>query len=248
MSITLYHGDCLEVMATLPDKSVDAIITDPPWALGFVYASGKEPYNTPDSYWMWLEPRYTEMMRILRPGGFFAMWQAHKYFPYFWKWFGDDISIYAAAKNFVQLRPSLPFNYAFEPVIMRYTAGGCMLRPSKPKRNLNWSVGNTAAIVSNPNRIERQHPCPRPLDQVVEITDNFALPCGVVLDPFMGSGTTGVACVNTGRNFIGIERDAGYFKIAQERIDAATPIEHLETMPLLIERQPQPQQMTLELA
>ena len=46
----------------------------------------------------------------------------------------------------------------------------------------------------------------------------------VVMDNTMGSGTTGVACMNTGRGFIGIERDEGYFKIAQDRINAATPV------------------------
>ncbi len=78
--------------------------------------------------------------------------------------------------------------------------------------------------------------------------EQMKLPIGTtILDPYMGSGTTGVAAVALGYNFIGIERDAEYFKIAQERIDAATPLTDLETMPLLIERQPQPQQMTLEL-
>ena len=56
------------------------------------------------------------------------------------------------------------------------------------------------------------------LQEIAEITTKDG---NVVLDPFMGSGTTGVACVNTRRNFIGIEIDEGYYKIAQERIEAA---------------------------
>jgi site-specific DNA-methyltransferase (adenine-specific) len=65
------------------------------------------------------------------------------------------------------------------------------------------------------------HPCPKPLKAWTWLVDKTAKPDGVVLDPFMGSGTTGVACVNTGRRFIGIEIEPKFFEIACERISAA---------------------------
>jgi site-specific DNA-methyltransferase (adenine-specific) len=79
-------------------------------------------------------------------------------------------------------------------------------------------VANTASVVSDPTRIEKGHPCPRPLDTVEEVVANFTLPGGTVLDPFAGSGTTAIACLRTGRNFIGCEIDPGYYEIARERI------------------------------
>jgi site-specific DNA-methyltransferase (adenine-specific) len=67
----------------------------------------------------------------------------------------------------------------------------------------------------------KQHPTQKPLDLMERIVKTSSKEDGVILDPFMGSGSTGVACINTGRNFIGIELDEGYFNIAQKRIQAA---------------------------
>ena len=66
------------------------------------------------------------------------------------------------------------------------------------------------------------HPCPKPLKISLWLVEGFAKPRQTVLDPFMGSGTTGVACVNLGRKFIGIEKEPRYFDIACKRIEEAT--------------------------
>jgi hypothetical protein len=220
----LIQGDCLEVMRTLPDASVDAVITDPPFGIGLRYGDSREAHSTPEGYRRWLAPIYAEMLRVLKPGGFFAAWQAQLYMRHFWEWFGPDIRIYAACKNFVQIRPT-PINYGYDPVVMFYKAGG---EPRRPRlceggsyRTLDFFVADTASVISDLTRVEKTHPCPRPLDQTIEIVRNFTLPGGTVLDPFMGSGTTGVACVREGRDFIGVEIDPAYFAIAQSRIDEA---------------------------
>lgn len=67
----------------------------------------------------------------------------------------------------------------------------------------------------------KQHPTQKPIDLMTRIIKTSSKEDGVILDPFMGSGSTGVACINTGRNFIGIELDKQYFEIAQERINKA---------------------------
>jgi site-specific DNA-methyltransferase (adenine-specific) len=218
--IDLRLGDCLELMKGLPDASVDAVITDPPYGIGFEYSDGKEVASNPLDYWKWLEPRYSEALRLLRPGGFVAVWQAQLNYPYFWDWFGKQIHIYCAAKNFVQLRKT-PINYGYDPVVMFYKEGADPLRPSKPRRSIDYFVANTAGIISDTSRIEKGHPCPRPLDAVEQVIDNFSLEGGTVLEPFAGSGTTGVACVKLGRNFIGFEINPTYFDIAQRRIAEA---------------------------
>lgn len=213
----LIHDDCLTHMKTMASNSIDAIVTDPPFGIGKNYLNGKEIANTPEDYWKWFLPRYEQMLRILKPGGLMAIWQTQKYFKYFWQWFGADIHIYIGAKNFVQLRKT-PINYAYDPVVMFYKQGGAALRPAKPKRNVDFFVANTAAIVSNPKRIERNHPYPRPLDLTTQIVDNFTLPDGSVFDPFMGSGTTGVACQETGRKFYGIELERVYYDLSKKRL------------------------------
>jgi len=220
MTVQLYHGDCLDILPTLEAGSVDAVVTDPPYGIGFRYGDNGDVAKTPEAYAGWFLPLLEKAKRTVRPGGLVAIWQTQLYFPHFWEWYGGDIHIYCAAKNFVQLRKT-PINYGYDPVVMFYQPGAEPLRPGKPRRSIDWFVANTAGIISDTTRIEKGHPCPRPLDAVVEVVDNFTLPGGVVLDPFMGSGTTGVACVQTGRNFIGIEIDEGYFRIAQERIEKA---------------------------
>lgn len=209
-------GDCLEVMRGMPDGCVDAVITDPPYGIGFTYESGRESFDSPKEYWEWLSPIIRECTRLLKNGGFLAVWQAQLNFPYFWDWFGRDIHIYCSAKNFVQIRKN-SITYAYDPVVMRYI-GEPHLKPDKPKRTMDFFVSNTASVVSNPNRIEKGHPCPRPLDGVREILVNFTLPAGIILDPFLGSGTTAVACKETGRHFIGIELEEKYCEIARRRV------------------------------
>ena len=218
-TVKLIHGDCLDVLRKMKDKSVDAVVTDPPYGIGFLYRDGKEVASTPDDYAAFLLPIVAECKRVARDGAFFAVWQTQLNFRYFWDWFGDGIHIYVAAKNFVQMRKTA-INYGYDPVVMWYQDGD-KLRPNSPKRSVDYHVGDTASIVSDPSRIEKGHPCPRPLDTVKTILKNFTKPKGDVFDPFMGSGTTGVACVMTGRNFIGIEIDEGYFKIAERRIKGA---------------------------
>lgn len=223
MPWTLHQGDCLDVMRAMPDNSFDAVVTDPPYGIGFMYGSEKDVARSADEYREWLRPRYLEMQRVLRPGGFMALWQAQLYFPHFWDWFGPGIHIYCAAKNFVQLRQT-PINYGYDPVVMLYKPGAAPLRPRTPPRNIDFYVANTASIVADKTRIEKAHPCPRPLDQVREIVRNFAIPNGTILDPFAGSGTTLLAAVREGFDAVGIEKDAHYCDIIRQRMGAELPL------------------------
>ena len=111
-------GNSLEVLKTFPSEFVDAVVIDPPFGIGKNYCGGKELFDNPEDYWKWLQPIYVEHLRCLKPGGFVAIWQTQKYFPYFWDWFGKDIHIYIGAKNFVQIRKKTPITFAYDPVVM----------------------------------------------------------------------------------------------------------------------------------
>lgn len=219
---TVIQGDCLEVMAGLPDECLDAVVTDPPFGIGFDYDGRTDVAAHPAAYWTWLRPRYEQALRCLRPGGFVAIWQAQLYFRYFWDWFGPDIHIYCAAKNFVQMRATA-INFGYDPVIMRYKPGAEPLRPAAPQRSVDFFVANTAGVIGDVRRAEKAHPCPRPLDQVGVIVANFTLPGGLVLDPFAGSGTTAAACIQEGRHYVLIEQEPQYALLCQQRISTAQP-------------------------
>jgi len=213
---TVVLGEALAILQKFPDACVDAVVTDPPFGIGFKYKE-VEDHCKPEEYWEWLQPIYREIERVTKPGGFIAVWQGQEYFPYFWSWFGSDIHIYASCKNFVQLHKTA-INPAYFPVIMKYKPGAEELRPSKPKRNVDFFVSESHRLLLDKNRIEKEHPCPRPVDAVEEILKNFVLPNGLVLDPFMGSGTCAIACINTNRKYIGVEKDPTYHDLCLRRI------------------------------
>ncbi len=205
---TLHHGDCLAILPTLEAQSVDAVIADPPYNVGIKYASHDDKLP-PELYERWCLQWFVECRRVAHqvvifPGhGNLAMW--HR--------------------------------------IAQPSGVGCWYKPGNPARGgvfqfCEWEpfllYGGTAsrsdvirATISKQKGVG-DHPCPKPLTLLIELLRRLPK-AQTILDPFMGSGTTGHACMNLGRRFIGIERDAGYFAIARERImDAADPLRHME--------------------
>jgi site-specific DNA-methyltransferase (adenine-specific) len=212
--VKLILGDCLEVMKSIPDKSVDAVITDPPYGIGFKYSQHDD---TPDGYGKWLWKIIELAESKCKPGSPIFVFQAMLNVRNFATWFQREWRIFAACKNFVQMRPTA-MQYAFDPVLVWWTTGD---KYSEGTLSRDWFIGDTSPSSHiGLNNVEG-HPCPRPLNQMVHIVNQWVRPGGFALDPFMGSGTTGVACVQTGRNFIGIEIDPKYFAIAEKRIKDA---------------------------
>jgi site-specific DNA-methyltransferase (adenine-specific) len=216
--VTLYLGDCREILPTL--APVQAVVTDPPYGIGFKYEShvdDKAAY--PEFIWPIIEASEA----LVEPGGPIFVWQAQEWMPRFAELFPRDWRIMIAAKNFVQMR-AVAMQHAYEPVVVWWKPG------EKPWRSLSgstfanrdWYVADSASAVSNTKRLAKQHPCPRQDDVCEFIVSNWVRPGGTILDPFMGSGTTGVAARNLGRGFIGIEKEPKYFALACRRLNEET--------------------------
>lgn len=219
--VTLYHGDCLEIMRTLPDKSVDAVITDPPYAImgGGASIAGKgieEAFDT-QFYEAWFREIATEVYRVLKNDG--AMW-----------WTSDWRGAVAAEKALCRIgKYGLKMRLAGIGVWDRGGLGmGYVLRktyecfcvavmPEWKRTKTNepdvWRIQWTPGDRKNAHSAEKPVPL---FVRAIELVGG-----DTILDPFMGSGTTGVACIQTGRNFIGIEIDEGYYNIAKNRIEQA---------------------------
>lgn len=214
---TLYLGDAREIVPTV--DAVDGVITDPPFGIGFKYASHDDrPEAYEGGYGAWLWGILEAAEAKCSPGSPLFVWQASPNIRRFSEWFPRDWRLFVAAKNFVQMRPTA-MNYSYDPVIAWWTPGA---KPwSDGTANRDFHIANTAPLVARPENIEREHPCPRPVDQISHVVDQWCRPGGVVLDPFMGSGTTAVACMRLGRKFIGIEKDPEYFDIACRRLAQA---------------------------
>jgi tRNA G10 N-methylase Trm11 len=202
---TLYRADCFEVLPTLSD--IDAVVTDPPFGIGFAYRSCDD---SPQHYHDLMSRLVPELVRITYDGPCFV-WQSqlkvgewHRYFP-------KGFRIVAACKLYPERSGPVP-QLAWDPVI--FWSGRSRIHDELAR---DWDVADLRSWdgYTGGNPV----PCPRPLAQARYFCDSVR--GGSILDPFMGSGTTGVAAVLAGKHFVGIERDPVYFEYACKRIMAA---------------------------
>jgi len=188
---TLYWGDCLEILPTL--GKVDAVVTDPPYGIGFA----AQPTNYQRAAGMkpasWDNARAERLSDLLSLAEIQVVWGG----------------------NYYELPPSRGWLSWFKPDAPPSMAN-FELAWTNQDRNARQIQQSIAA--TNAERVG--HPTQKPL-VVMEWTLSQFPTAETILDPFMGSGTTGVACVNLGRKFIGIEIERKYFDIACERIAAA---------------------------
>ena len=199
---TLYRADCFDVLPTL--SRIDAVITDPPYGIGFKYRSYDD---APDKYDAMMARLVPQLVRITNNGPCFV-WQSplkadrwHEYFP-------KGYRIVAACKMYPD-RPGKSPVLSWDPVLY---FGNSLLRDHLPR---DWHIDDLRPW--DGYRGENPVPCPRPLSQVQFFCDSVN--ASSILDPFMGSGTTGVATLLAGKRFIGIERDPLYFEYAFQRIE-----------------------------
>lgn len=214
-TVKLMQGDCLELMKGIQDGSVDLVLTDPPYGMNFQsnYRAKKYSKIENDTCLDWLDAFLQECWRVLKPNSAIYL---------FCSWHKVDIFKKAVEKRFKikniiiweknnTSMGDLKGSYApkYEMVIFAH----------KGRRVLNgFRYPDVLTAKRTGNKL---HPTQKPIE-LLEIFVNSSSNDGeTVLDPFMGSGSTGVACVNTGRNFIGIELDPIYFQTAQERINKA---------------------------
>ncbi len=193
---TLYQGDCLEILPTL--SKVDAVVTDPPYGLGFDYASYNDTPENWDALINSTVPQFIAMAKfVIMPCCQIARlsWWYENHPP---DW------IVAWYKGSPGHRSKVGFN-DWEP----HVSWG---RPDNPMHDHFSTVCGFD---------DNGHPCPKPIQYSMWLSKRAAKFGQTILDPFMGSGTTGVACAKLGRKFIGIELEPKYFDIACKRIEEA---------------------------
>lgn len=211
---TVITGDSRVVARSIPDSSVDLIFTDPPWGIDFRYHNGyKDSYNDYTSLASWI---VDESNRILKPGGFAFVYQATKRLREIWQYFPEDARLFSSCKNFIQLR-KIPVEYAVDYIVFWQKPGKFKLK-SMVK---DWHLANTANTANGSSRgVKRKTSPPRPLDTVISIISQMSAEDDIVIDWFLGSGTTAVACKMLNRKYLGIEINTETAEWARERIDS----------------------------
>lgn len=234
--IDLIHGDCLVEMQRIPDKSVDGIITSPPYNKGYFNKSHKSnqiwdgfdiKYNSYedsmsiDEYEIFMLNLFTQFERILKPNG--SIFFNHKPIRYDNKIYHPLSFIFKSNK--VELYQEIIWDRGNSPNIRNDIFVPCTERIFWLKRIGDKPIINRNGVdkryITEVWRISPQptklHPAPFPYELAYNLVS--LLPeKSTILDPFMGIATTGIACVETKRNFIGIELDDNYFKIAEDRV------------------------------
>lgn len=251
--MNLYHGDCLEVLPTFPPASVEAIITDLPYGTTACEWDSIIPLAPMwEQVKRVLKANGVFVTTSSQPFTTILIQSNFDWFKYEWTWYKTISSGFLHAKNaplkihenvlvfsagaishdgfsenrmtynpqFSKGKPFKKFNNAEK----KHKWGG-IGRPSQGdylEVNDGFRYPSSVLEFANPNN-DNQHPTQKPLSLYEYLIRTYTNPGETVLDFCMGSGTTGVAAVQTGREFIGIEKERKYFVIAEKRIGSAHP-------------------------
>ena len=208
----LYHGDCLEIMPHL--EPVDLVLTDPPYGINFKYESHND---SPNGYGEWIWKCIEQAEGKVVDGGMILVYQAMKNIRYLHKWFPREWRLFIAIRNFIQMMPCA-MQYAVDPCVVWWK--GSKKPYSRGTSSRDFHIGNTSPSSYRKGiRNAKGHPCPRPLDQIEHIIYQWSPDNSIILDPFLGSGTTAIACERLNRRWIGIEIEEKYCEIAAKRIE-----------------------------
>lgn len=238
----LLHGDCLGLMKEIPDKSIDMVLTDP-------------PYGTTACKWdnvIPLEPMWEQLKRITKDNGAVVLFGSEPFssflrisninmFKHDWIWHKSNPKGHLNAKKypmklhekisvFSHKKPNYyPQFWESKPMNSVYSRGGNGSDSPYGEMNkiesaeLNSTKRYPVDILKfndlPGNARERVHPTQKPVDLLEYLIKTYTQENEIVLDFTMGSGSTGVACKNTNRQFIGIEKDDKYFEVAKNRIE-----------------------------
>ena len=216
----LENDDCLEILPTIPTASIDLVITDPPYILSAgstLHQSGKtgtwaDMMNSARWYAEW----YKQVWRVLKPSG--AFWT-------FCNWRTLPVVLKAAMESKIPVQSLLVWDKKWigpggqQGLRPRYENVALMCKENFQIRDR--STDDIWDILWSANK-PSGHPAEKPVALISRILEVCELPEGAtVLDPFAGSGTTGIACMEYGYNFIGCEQDPEFYKLAEGRVQAA---------------------------
>lgn len=208
----IYNEDCLEGMKRIPDGSVDMVLTDPPYGMAFQSGHRKIKHKIMkgDQNLEWLDDFVDEIFRVSKNNTAHYMFCSFHHIDKFKQ---------AIEKKF-KVKNILTW-------VKNNTSMGDLKGDFAPKTEFIIFFHKGRRLINgkrDPNVLEFKktrnelHPTQKPVDMTEYLIGKFSDEGDLILDPFMGSGTTAIACLNTDRQYIGFELDKDYYNIAQDRI------------------------------
>lgn len=226
--ISLFNNDCKEILKTLPDKSVDLVVTDPPYEVSASGGGGicnnvmhlnkslKSLSDLEIDNGYDFESINNELVRVMKNINAY-FWcnkiQIPKYFDFYVNKLGCKFDILRWEKT--NPLPTYSNKYLTDTEFCLYFRKGGYCQPQSYEDAKTYFV----APINAKDKKLWKHPTIKPIEIIERLVKNSSKENDTILDCFMGSGTTGVACKELNRNFIGIEINKEYFDIAKERID-----------------------------
>lgn len=217
--IDLKQGDCLKIMKEIPDKSIDMIITDPPYSTPTITGFGrKQVKNVADlsiqeTYMKCLKE---EFERILKDNAPIFVFCDDKYYPSIYRAFYNWQSVQMIVWDKGKIGMGKPFRKRHELIVY---ANRETIDYNRTENITHYPTVLNYKVVTEKEKV---HPTQKPIELLEYLIKTYSNDGETVLDNCMGSGSTGVACINTNRNFIGIELSEEYYYIAKERIEKAS--------------------------
>jgi len=233
--VQLLHGDCLKLMGDIKDQSIDMILCD-------------LPYGTTACKWdvvIPFEPLWTQYKRVIKPNGAIVLFGSEpfsshlrlsnlKMYKYDWVWIKNKpdgflnskrqpmrsnelINVFNSGNYFPQLEKVSPFKHKKTATGVRSSTHGKIADKQPEYEIRDYKYPKNILNFDKPK--DRLHPTQKPVALLEYLIKTYTLEGETVLDNCMGSGSTGVACKNLNRNFIGIEKEEKYFEIAKARIN-----------------------------
>ncbi len=204
----VFPGDCQEVLRALPRACVDLVVTDPPYLVSYRDRSGRSIANDDNDRWMY--PAFAEVVRVMKPQTYcvsFYGWSKADRFLAVWKECGlypvghiVFVKRYRSGKYYLQNQHEQAY----------------LLVKGKP-RAPDYPPSDVIPFSYTGNKL---HPTEKPVNSLLPLIQAYCPFGGLVLDPFAGCGTTGVAARTSGRKYLLIEKDAHHHRTATERLAA----------------------------
>ena len=238
-------GDCVQEMKKLPENSIDLIVTDPPYALGKDFGN-KSDQVYDEEFLNWTYSWIDVCVPLLKETGTFYIFCTWKYSPEIFVYLKKKMlmineiiwdrrvpSMGGTVRKFTSVHDNIGFfakspKYYFDldPIRIPYDAETKKARSRSIFEGSKWlEVGYNPKDLWSISRLHKQHPerrehpTQKPLEIIERIVKSSCPPGGVVLDPFLGSGTTVEACVRNNRNYIGYELNPEYVEISKSRTE-----------------------------
>lgn len=195
--VTLYLGDCRDILPTL--AKFDAVVTDPPYGLGAKW-KGRGAWKLADNgeQTKWDAAPFDGIAKIVETAKHAIVWGGHLY----------DL-------------PATRGWLIWDKVVRNFSSGDAELAWSTLDQPIKAFSFPTIGLITGNKTRNKVHPTQKPLELMSWCLDLLPRDVSLICDPFMGSGTTGIACIKRGKQFTGIEAHEPYFDIACRRTQAA---------------------------